>query len=111
VLPESGNISVADQAAGTSTVVAWVAVPPPGVWVAVEDLREDGTLGNVLGAERVGGPRSDVVVPLLRATIPGVRYAVVLYRDDGDDVFELGADSVYVDFDTGEPAEAAFRTR
>ncbi|HVW82751.1 MAG TPA: hypothetical protein VHC68_02285 [Candidatus Paceibacterota bacterium] len=108
--PESGDISVLDQPAGTSTTVAWVAVPPPGVWVAVEEVEAGGALGNVLGAERVGGPRSAVVVPLLRATVPGMPYAIVLYRDDGDGAFSLASDSVYVDLDTGEPAEAIFHT-
>jgi hypothetical protein len=110
-VPESQDLSVLDQAAGATTTVAWVNVPPPGVWVAIEDVNEDGSLGNVLGAQFVGGPRSDVAVSLLRATVPGESYAAVLYRDDGDGAFEPGADSVYVDFDTGEPAEAVFRTR
>ena len=107
--PSSGAVAVASQPAGSSVVVESVTVPPPGVWVAVRDVN-GGDLGNVLGAALVGGPRTDVAVPLLRATEPGRRYAVELYRDDGNGAFDLSADSVYVDFDTGERVVAYFST-
>ena len=108
-LPQSGAVSVNDQPAGTSVVVESVTVPPPGVWVAVREVN-DGSLGNVLGAARVSGPRSAVSIPLLRTTEPGRRYAVELYRDDGSGVFDLATLSVYVDFDTGERVVAYFTT-
>ncbi|MGH7175034.1 MAG: hypothetical protein ACREGR_01595, partial [Minisyncoccia bacterium] len=41
----SGDVSVVDQPAGSSVEVAWVNVPPPGVWVAVEEVNEDSSLG------------------------------------------------------------------
>lgn len=105
----SGSISVADQSAGMVVNIESVTVPPPGVWVAVREV-VSGELGNVLGAERVGGPRSHVSVSLLRATEPGRSYAVQLYRDNGDDVFVIADDSVYVDFTTGEAVVAPFST-
>lgn len=105
----SGAVSVSDQRAGGSVTVSAVTVPPPGVWVAVHEY--DGTeRGNALGALRIRGPVERVTVPLLRDTVPGHTYAVVLYRDNGDDVFNLADDSVYVDFDTGEPVVAPFAT-
>ena len=107
----SGDVAVSDQAAGKSVLVDSVTVPPPGVWVAVEEVNQDGSLGKVLGAAKVGGPRSNVEVSLLRSTNAGMKYAVVLYRDDGDGTFELGQDSVYVDFDTGQPVEELFNTK
>lgn len=107
--PQSGAVSVNDQPAGTSVMVESVTVPPPGVWVAVREVN-DGSLGNVLGAARVSGPRSAVLIPLLRSTEPGHRYAVELYRDDGSGVFDLATLSVYVDFDTGERVVAYFTT-
>ncbi len=107
--PATGAVSVADQSAGSSVIIESVTVPPPGVWVAVREMNGN-DLGNVLGAVRVTGPRSTVSVPLLRATEPGSTYAVELYRDDGNDVFDLSTDSVYVDFTTGEPAVAYFTT-
>ncbi len=107
---ESGAVSVADQPSGDSVVVESVTVPPPGVWVAVRET--DGTaLGNVLGALRVGGPRSQVTIPLLRGTEPGRAYAIELYRDDnGDGGFDPTKNSVYIDFTTGEPVIARFVT-
>lgn len=106
---ESGAVSVNDQGAGMAVLVESVTVPPPGVWVAVREL--DGTnLGNVLGAARVQGPRTSVTVPLLRATEPGTTYAAELYRDNGDDQFDLSTDSVYIDFTTTEPVITYFHT-
>ena len=105
----SGAVSVSNQPAGSIVIVDSVTVPPPGVWVAIREVN-DGTLGNVLGAARVGGPRLNISVPLLRATTPGDTYAVELYRDSGDSMFDLSTESVYVDFDTGERVVAYFQT-
>ena len=106
---ESGAISIANQPAGSSVVIESVTVPPPGVWVAVREVNGN-DLGNVLGAVRVNGPHSNISVPLLRATGPGLSYAVELYRDDGSETFDLANDSVYVDFATGAPVIAYFTT-
>ncbi len=106
---ETGAVSVVSQPAGMSVRIESVTVSPPGVWVAVREVAGK-DLGNVLGALRVGTPRTDVSVSLLRTTTPGQRYAVELYRDDGDGTFDPTVDSVYVDLDTGMPAIAYFNT-
>ncbi len=106
---KSGSISVLDQPAGDTVTVESVTVPPPGVWVAVREISA-GDLGNVLGAARVNGPRSDISIPLLRATESGRTYAVQLYRDDANDVFDIAVNSVYVDFDTGARVVTYFAT-
>jgi hypothetical protein len=106
----SGTVAVQKQSAGDSVLVDVVAVAPPGVWVAVHELSSTG-LANALGAARVRTASENVVVPLLRGTVPRSAYAIVLYRDDGDDVFTLGKDSIYVDFDTGERVIASFTTK
>lgn len=106
---QSGAVSVARQSSGESVIVESVTVPPPGVWVAVREA-DGSTLGNVLGAARVVGPRSNVVVPLLRSTEPGRSYAVQLYRDDNNGEFAPSVNSVYVDFDTGARVVAYFTT-
>ncbi len=108
-LPQSGAISVSNQAAGATVFVESVTVPPPGVWIAVREMNGN-DLGNVLGAGRAGGPRSSISVSLLRATEPGREYAVELYRADGTGTFNPATLSVYVDFDTGEPVIAYFTT-
>ncbi|MHB8660627.1 MAG: DUF7282 domain-containing protein [Minisyncoccota bacterium] len=105
----SGALSVADQSAGDTVAIESATVPPPGVWVAVREM-QGSDLGNVLGAVLVSGPRSNFSVPLLRATEPGRPYAVELYRDDTNGTFNFAKDSVYVDFDTGAPVIAYFKT-
>ena len=107
--PESGAITVSDQAAGSTVTIDSLTVPPPGVWAAVREINGN-DLGNVLGAVRVGGPRTSISVPLLRATEPGRPYAVELYRDDNNGAFDPALNSVYVDFDTGTRVVAYFRT-
>lgn len=104
---ESGAISVTNQPAGSLVTVESVTVPPPGVWVAVREVQGD-DLGNVLGAVRVMGPRSNVSVPLLRATLPDFPYAVELYRADNEGAFDPASESVYVDFSTNAPVIARF---
>ncbi len=107
---DSGAVSVSDQVAGASVLVDSVTVPPPGVWVTVQETRGN-TLGNVLGATLVNGPISNVVVSLLRNTEPNRTYAVVLYRDGGNGgLFDLKTDSVYVDFDSGKRVVVPFKT-
>ncbi len=107
--PESGTVTVSDQKAGSTALIDSVTVPPPGVWVAVQDVNADGTLGSVLGASRVRHPATNVTVDLLRPTVAGTQYAVVLYRDDNNGVFARATDSRYVDFDTGSPVEELFK--
>lgn len=109
VLQKSGAVAVNDQPAGDTVVVESVTVPPPGVWIAVREV-VDGDLGNVLGAARAGGPRTDFSVSLLRATESGRTYAVELYRDDNNGAFDPSMNSVYVDFDTGARVVAYFTT-
>jgi hypothetical protein len=109
VVPQSGAVEVSNQPPGATTAVKAVTVAPPGVWVAVRETN-GADLGNVLGALRVGGPRSDVSISLLRATEPGRAYAVELYRDDNNGQFDPGTNSVYVDFETGSRVIAYFNT-
>lgn len=106
---ESGVIFVVNQPAGDAVIIESVTVPAPGVWVAVREMSGD-DLGNVLGAARVTEPRTNISVPLLRATTPGLSYAVMLYRDDGGNTFDLATDSVYVDFATGTSVITYFTT-
>ena len=106
---ENGAVSVERQLSGDTVVVESVTVPPPGVWVAVREIT-GGDLGNVLGAVHINGPLSGVIVPLLRATAPDRTYAVELYRDDNNGVFDAAVNSVYIDFDTGARVVAYFTT-
>jgi hypothetical protein len=106
---KSGVLSVSDQPPGDTVVIESVTVPPPGVWIAVREANGN-NLGNVLGAERVGGPRSNVSISLLRSTESNHSYAAELYRDDNNSAFDPSVNSVYVDFNTGAPVVAYFST-
>lgn len=105
----SDAISVADQLPGESVNVGSVAIPPISIWVAVREMNGR-DMGNVLGAVRIIGSHSSVGVPLLRPTESGRSYAIELYRDDNDGVFDPVINSVYIDFDTGMRVVTYFRT-
>jgi hypothetical protein len=109
VTQNSGALSIVNQPSGDTVTIESVTVPPPGVWVAVREVNGN-NLGNVLGAERVSGPRSSVSVSLLRSTEPNHSYAVELYRDDNNGVFDPSKNSAYVDFDTGDTVVVYFST-
>ncbi|MBI5138449.1 MAG: hypothetical protein HZA95_01460 [Candidatus Vogelbacteria bacterium] len=81
---ETSNISAvsaADQKAGRM-VLAFASLDRQG-WVAVHDYM-DGKLGKILGAKHFGPATSAVEVPLMRATLPGYTYMIMLHADDGD---------------------------
>lgn len=85
------SIVVEDQLAGGSIEVASVVLPVDG-WVVVHE-EINGVIGNALGAaRRDAGTQNDIAIPLLRDTIQGNRYWVVLYSDDGDRSFSLTTD-------------------
>lgn len=80
-------ILVNNQLAGDLVTVASVETDTMS-WVVV---REDsnGILGNILGASRIdSGDSNNIVVPLLRPTVAGQTYKIVLFEDNGDRVFD-----------------------
>ncbi len=106
----TGTVNVVNQPAGGTVSVESVTVPPPGVWVAVRETK-NGELGNVLGAEYVHGPRSNITVDLLRNTEPNKLYVIELYRPGiKEGVFNIKTESVYIDFDTGRSVIVPFHT-
>lgn len=107
---KSGAASVTNQAPGNTVFVQSVTVPPPGVWIAVREISGK-ELGNVLGAQRVHGPLSNITVTLLRDTKPNKTYAIELYRPGAKGSgFDPKANSVYIDFDTGKSVIVPFTT-
>lgn len=86
-IAESASVLVADQPAGTEVKVSSLVLSNMG-WVGVRDAD-----GRVLGAGRFeAGSFTNVTVPLLRATVAGDSYQVLLYVDDGDRAFDLHKD-------------------
>jgi hypothetical protein len=88
-LSEESNsaVMVKDQVAGASVSVASVETDA-STWVVVREDK-NGVLGNILGATRIdAGNSAHVVVSLLRSTVVGQTYQVVLFKDDGDKKFD-----------------------
>lgn len=81
------SVSVEDQAAGMTVKLQAATLAQIG-WIAVRDAD-----GRTLGARRFeAGAHESVEVPLLRATVAGERYQVLIYIDDGDKAFDLHKD-------------------
>ena len=90
------SVEVADQPAGMTVTVASAKLAEMG-WVAV---RDNG--GRTLGAARLeAGVHAGVVVELLRGTLSGERYQVLVYVDDGDRAFDLPKDSLVMNAGAG----------
>ncbi len=101
-------VMVSDQTAGDAVTVASVETSKP-TWVAV---REDnnGVMGNILGASRVdAGASNNIVVNLLRPTMAGKDYFVVLFTDNGDRTFDYKTD-MPVD-SNGSPFSQTFKAQ
>ena len=87
-------VEVANQPAGMAVSVSSVTLGDTG-WVAVR-----GSDGRILGAGRFdAGTSKNVVVDLLRGTISGQRYQVLLYVDDGDKQFDFHKDTLVTNSD------------
>ncbi len=97
------TVSVDDQLAGSSVTVSANITRP--TWVAVKDAN-----GWVLGAARFNTPIKNATIPLLRATNAGINYYVVLFADDGDNMFDIHKDRIIVD-PTGNPINRSFNAQ
>jgi hypothetical protein len=80
-------VLVSDQAAGNTVTVASVETSE-STWVAIRE-GVNGGMGNILGASRIdAGASNNIVVDLLRPTMAGNDYYVVLFNDNGDRMFD-----------------------
>lgn len=86
----SVSVAVNEQAAGDSVAIARMQLDAVS-WVAVRDER------SILGAARFEAAATSGSVPLLRATVSGAEYRVVVYRDNGDRVFDHTVDALVAD--------------
>lgn len=90
----SDDISVDNQSAGTSVVVREVTVTEPS-WLAVSEPVQGGV--RILGAKLVDvGTTNNVKIDLLRGTLAGKTYTVVVRADNGDHVFVSATDKPVV---------------
>ena len=99
------SIDVVDQPAGKSVSVKKAKLAQTS-WIAVRDGN-----GRTLGAARFEpGTHENVAVPLLRGTVAGQSYQVLMYVDDGNKKFDLHEDILVTKSD-GSVAGDVFSAR
>ncbi len=79
------NIKIADQGAGMTVKIDAATYPVEEGWIAVRDYQDDKE-GYVLGAVRFSkrDGLNPMEIDLLRPTVAGQKYAISLYKEDGD---------------------------
>lgn len=105
VITRVSHVAVADQPAGAVVMVTDIALNQV-TWLAVKEELPGGA-GNILGARRLeAGLHDRAVVTLLRPTVVGGQYIVLLYEDDGDRLFDHKLDRLVTE--AGSPVAARF---
>lgn len=103
------NIVAAPNQSAGGTVLVNKVTSNTEIWVAVREDK-NGIMGNVLGAKKVAaGTSENVIVQLLRATVPGSKYYIVLFKDNGNGVFDSKMDTL-IESD-GRVVVSTFRTQ
>jgi len=101
----SEAVESVDQVAANTALVPYVRISTTS-WVAIRENNGD-LMGRILGAQKLEeGVHDNVVVDLLRPMSPHTMYAVVLYADNGDGVFDHRVDTLVLH--NGEPVTASF---
>lgn len=89
------TLQVPAQPAG-KTVTIESESAPFDTWVAVREIGPDGQPANILGAHLFPAGTASGTVTLLRDTIPGETYDVVLYRDNGNHAFDYQGGDILI---------------
>jgi len=97
-------LSVLNQSAGASVTIDSMTLTRKS-WIAVKD-----TTGRILGAGLFAAGTTKGDVSLLRNTLAGQRYEVLIYVDDGDKQFDLHKDMLVTAID-GSPISTAFNAQ
>ena len=88
-----GDIQINDQAASKAIEMKSAEYPLKEGWIGVREYDND-KLGKVLGVNRFS--ESQGLVPekieLVTSTTPGHKYAIVIYKEDGDFDFDFAKD-------------------
>lgn len=96
VATTENKVAVSNQPAGNMVKLDSVSMTFDG-WVVVHEDR-DGKPGNILGAQRFDkGTYTSGQVELLRGTVAGGKYYVMLHDDDGDRVFDHTKDTPHME--------------
>ncbi len=83
-------VSAQDQPAGLKVIIDSATMSEQG-WIVIHEDR-DGAPGNILGARRFETGTSSGEVTLLRNTVEGGTYYVMIHTDDGDGEFDYTKD-------------------
>jgi hypothetical protein len=88
-----GSVSVQDQEAGISISLEGATYPVSEGWIGVREYDND-NLGYILGVVRFSEAANLVPAEIIlqRSTTAGRHYAVVIFTEDGDSVFNLATD-------------------
>ena len=100
-------VTVEGQDAGNMIFISLVSLSR-GAWVAIHE-DTGGEPGNILGARYFLGGKTAGTVELLRGTLPGNVYYVIVHEDDGDREFDFRNDAPLQD-PFGNYIMAEFRT-
>ncbi|MEK7536108.1 MAG: hypothetical protein AAB590_03835 [Patescibacteria group bacterium] len=88
----ANSVSVSNQPAGNIVNLDAITISTSG-WAVVHDADESGNPGWMLGAQRFDpGSYSSGQIEVLRNTISGKTYFVVIHNDDGDKQFDYHLD-------------------
>lgn len=105
----SGSVlGIPQQTAGKSVLVSHITVTQP-TWAVVYERAAAG-FGNALGAKLFISAETSGSIPLLRETLSGKTYAVVLERDNGNRTYELAGDTPLRDA-SGNPVMVEFTAK
>lgn len=87
-------VMVADQPAGPAVEVSEMRSTASSTWLAIREQNGD-FLGQILGARRIDSASATrVSIELLRPTVSNLMYAVVMYEDNGNGLFEYATDTL-----------------
>ncbi len=88
-----GKVVVDDQAPSSATKLKSATYPVSEGWIGVRDYQDE-KLGGILGVARFSEEQglipSEII--LQRPTISGKTYAIVIFTEDGDRIFNLAGD-------------------
>jgi hypothetical protein len=86
------RVMISDQYPGNIAYVSSVQLSNPGFVVIQED--KDGVPGNVIGSKYFEEGINTGKVMLTKNTVEGKVYYAVLYKDDGDKLFDIEKDTL-----------------
>lgn len=112
MMPSSGtDVFVVENQRGGASVLVKKAEFSEARWIVIREMKNDGVMGNILGAGWFsGGVHENVSVPLLREMVGGEQYKAELFSDsNGDKQFDHKTDEPIKDA-VGNMISVSFNT-